>query len=91
MNVGPQDGDTVLFCRHAKVGPDEISLRGLYHWIRSEPAATAVREPGNCEILVEWMCICDECRYRHSDAISACTQDARWIGEPPEIERIGLA
>jgi len=84
-------GDDVLFCLHVDVAEDHIRLPRSCHWhyITGDKPAEVIKSSDKTVLLVRYIVLCESChRERHADPMAAVGQDAKWIGEPPDIERI---
>jgi hypothetical protein len=103
---GPRDGERVLFCAHADVGPGHIDLSTAslqpFHWYKVSDDAgnpNRVKRPDGREFDVSWACICNGCFVRAGAGGMTDTyaleriikRDAAWIGETPTIRPAALS
>ncbi len=91
MGEGPKDGERVLFCGHAHVDPELISLKGPVYYYRAPAGPEEVTAPDGRKFVAEWFVFCWACRAavkKGVDPGKLIKKDAEWIGEPPAFERI---
>jgi hypothetical protein len=89
--VPPQDGERVLFCKHAKVSEEYIDISAEacdyqpFHWYYVGPCKVKVVWKDGQTFPVRWLVICNFCNMSKKDPPSCAAKNAPWIGSPPVI------
>ena len=90
----PQEGEVVMFCEHADVGPDHIHLgveASPFHWFICTDGNGGPDEaltPDGSNVQFRWTALCRDCYslcVGKRLAVSLVRNHAVWIGDSPII------
>jgi hypothetical protein len=86
----PVPGERVLFCAHADVSEFHIKLEGSFHWYHLGDDNEATDTRTGDVFKVQWAVLCEACHRTlktPEEVADRCSQDAPWIGGPPDVTR----